>query len=58
METVNHQYLYMSCVNDNTNEDEFFVEIFSYEDDGTSKPAAVTKNFDDLIDFLEKQYEE
>jgi hypothetical protein len=53
-----HQFLYLSSVNDTTNEDEFLVEIFSYEADGTSKPAAVTKNFDELIDFLEKQYEE
>ena len=58
METVEHPYLYSSLVTEDGNKEEFLVEIFSFEADGTSKPAAVTKNFDDLIDFLEKQYEE
>jgi hypothetical protein len=58
MESSKHDYLYTSVVSDDCKENDFFVEFFSYETDGLlSNPAAVTKNFDELLEFLE-QFEE
>lgn len=57
MEISKQTYVYSSCVSDDCQENDFLVEFFPYETDGLSKPAAVTKNFDELLDFLE-QYDE
>ncbi|MED4206424.1 hypothetical protein [Neobacillus mesonae] len=53
MKTVSQEYLFTTYVTDSQDPNEFMIELFSSDADGNTL-VQVTKNFDELIDFLEK----
>ncbi|WP_177177308.1 hypothetical protein [Bacillus sp. MUM 116] len=54
MQSVKEMITFSTTVSDRTDTDEFLIQFSSCEFcNDTEKPIKMTKNFDELIDFLE-----
>lgn len=51
MPSTKLEYIFSTVVSDSTDVNEFIVEFYP-ENDAEGSPFKITKNFDELIDFL------
>ncbi|MCM3567725.1 hypothetical protein [Neobacillus mesonae] len=52
MQSIPQEYIFSTYVTSNANPNEFFVEFF-LDEPGGNLPIKVTRNFDELMDFLD-----
>lgn len=50
METCKQDFIFSTLVSDSTDVNEFIIEF--YENAADESPIKITKNFDELLDFL------
>ncbi len=55
MQKVRQDFIFSTVVSDSDEVNEFVVEFYSEEMEGS--PAKITRNFDELIDFLNEMEE-
>jgi len=53
MQSLKASYHFSTTISDSTDANEFIIE-FSSDDQEKSNPVKITKNFDELLDFLEQ----
>jgi hypothetical protein len=56
MQKVEHEYIFSTAVSDSTDVNEFVIEFYS-GNESEEPPIRVTRNFNELIEFLEEMDE-
>jgi hypothetical protein len=54
VQNVKQDLFFSSIVSDNTDVDDFIIEFISPEESSNHSPIKITRNFDELLEFLDE----